>query len=158
MVTFQSTILCSAPARVNILGNPTDALEGAYAVISAAIGLRAYVKLTPGSFNVYYTDEYLGKLDEGREVAKLFLSALYTLKQYFPAFYVQIMKKPFDIHYWTEIPRESGLAGSTALLVAFMHALRTRYNLPINDYILAELVQRAEKNAGVVCGLSLIHI
>ena len=35
------SIHLSVPARVNILGNPTDGNEGAFATISAAVDLRA---------------------------------------------------------------------------------------------------------------------
>ncbi len=132
-------MIVSAPGRVNILGNPTDALEGAYAVISAAISLRAYVKVKEGKKNLL----------------PLFESCLQVLKTYFPEEYSHVKEDSLETEYWTEIPREAGLASSTALMVAFMHGIREYFNLSkkkLNDYILAELVQRAEEAAGITCG------
>ena len=155
-------IIASAPGRVNILGNPTDALEGAYAVISAAINMRAYVRLRHGgSLMVAQAGEGergasiedLGK-DYGG-VPRLLCAALRVLTRYFPEEASRVLEDKPDISYCTEIPPESGLAGSTALIAAFMEALRSAYHLDrrrLNDYIVAELVQRAEEEAGVVCG------
>ncbi|HDI74671.1 MAG: hypothetical protein DRJ52_09705 [Thermoprotei archaeon] len=132
-------MIFSAPARVNVLGNPTDALEGAYAVISAALTLRAYVEIKQSE----------------EELLDLFKSCLLVIKEYFPEEYRRIGDRPVSCKYWTEIPREAGLAGSTALTTAFMYGLREVYGLnrrKLNDYILAELIQRAEEKAGVTCG------
>ena len=132
-------VIISAPGRVNILGNPTDALEGAYAVISAAISLRAYVKINEGE----------------RNIPPLFENCLQVLKKYFPEEYSRVEENALEVDYWTEVPREAGLAGSTALMVAFMHGIREYFKLnkrKLNDYILAELVQRAEEAAGITCG------
>ncbi len=140
-------IKTSAPARVNILGNPTDALEGAYAVISSAIQMRAYVTVKEGErlFHSLTSD-----------VRRLFEGCVNVIKKYFPNVYQEIIQKPIDVvEVKTEIPRESGLAGSTALMVAFMRALKEFYNLnkrKFNDYIIAELVQRAEELIGITCG------
>jgi hypothetical protein len=43
MTQFQLTI----PARFNILGNPGDANEGAFATISAAVDLHAFADIPP---------------------------------------------------------------------------------------------------------------
>ncbi len=142
-----SAVRASAPGRVNILGNPTDGLEGAYAVISAAIAMRAQVVLRRGG-----GFRFSG---EGSGFRKLAESALKVLARYFPECAESVAGDPPDVEYGTEIPPESGLAGSTALLAAFMEALRCAYGFDrrrLNDYILAELVQRAEEGAGVVCG------
>ena len=157
-----SYITASAPGRVNILGNPTDALEGAYAVISAAIDMRAYVRLRrEGSFTVTQADDDKSRVSienlagDYSGVPRLLCAALRVLKHYFPEEAGRILKDRPDISYHTEIPPESGLAGSTALIAAFMEALRSAYQLDrrrLNDYIIAELIQRAEEEAGVVCG------
>jgi len=156
------TVIASAPGRVNILGNPTDALEGAYAVIAAAIQMRAYVNLRQsGNLRVARMNEeksytFIRDLCENYSgIPRLFRSALRVLKHYFPGMARQIMRDKPDVLYDTEIPPESGLAGSTALVAAFMEALRSAYGFDrrrLNDYIMAELVQRAEEDAGIVCG------
>ena len=140
-------VSASAPGRVNVLGNPTDGLEGAYAVVSAAIAMRARLELRRGgSFRLSGEGSGFGKLAE---------SALKVLKRYFPECAERVAEDLPDVEFSTEIPPESGLAGSTALIAAFLAALRCAYGFDrrrLNDYILAELVQRAEEEAGVVCG------
>ncbi len=140
-------VSASAPGRVNVLGNPTDGLEGAYAVISTAIAMRARVVLRRGGgFRFSGGDSGFRKLAE---------SALRVLERYFPEYAERVAEDPPDVEYSTEIPPESGLAGSTALTAAFLAALRCAYGFDrrkLNDYILAELVQRAEEGAGVMCG------
>ena len=41
-ISNEMTISVSVPARINILGNPTDGLEGDFCTISCAISLRCY--------------------------------------------------------------------------------------------------------------------
>ena len=140
-------MLASAPGRINILGNPTDALEGAYAVISSAIKLRAYIEIKKS--------KTLLKSITNPNLKNLFKNCIKAIQEYFPAYYEEIIKNPTDItNIKTEIPKESGLSGSTALMVAFMKGLKELYkfNKKLNDYILAELVQRAEEKAGITCG------
>ena len=155
-------ITASAPGRINILGNPTDALEGAYAVISAAVKLRARIKLKKnGKMTAAPADNPLSAASLSLELKKLsgapllFSSLLKILKRYFPGEANTVLSDKPDIYFTTEIPPESGLAGSTALLAALAEALRTAYSLDkrkLNDYITAELIQRAEEEAGIVCG------
>ena len=58
----------------------------------------------------------------------------------------------------TDIPASSGLAGSSVLVLAVLAALRAFYDLDrqrYNDYVLAEIAQRAEEQEmGVVCGFA----
>jgi len=159
---IRETIEASAPGRANILGNPTDALEGAYAVISAAIELRAHVKLkSKGNLRVApaekpnHTVSISMKNEKLDGAPLLFSSLLKTLKKYFPQEAEAVLISKPDIYYATQIPPQSGLAGSTALLAALAEALKTAYNMDrkrLNDYITAELIQRAEEEAGIVCG------
>ena len=65
-------ITASAPGRINILGNPTDALEGAYAVISAAVELRARIKLKKnGKMTAAPADNPLSAASLSLELKKL---------------------------------------------------------------------------------------
>jgi len=154
--------VASAPGRVNILGNPTDGLEGAYATISAAIGMRAYVRIeTGGSFTCSPMDKPLLTVsiadpdgDYGG-IPRLFNSAVKVLQVFFPDLAERVVKDKPDIFYRTEVPPEGGLAGSTAFIAAFLEAVRYVYGFDrcrFNDYIMAEVVQRAEEYAGVTCG------
>jgi len=57
---------------------------------------------------------------------------------------------------WTEIPRNSGLGGSSVLALLALAGLRAFYKLNPrlhNDYVLAELCQRVEaQELGITCG------
>jgi galactokinase/mevalonate kinase-like predicted kinase len=57
---------------------------------------------------------------------------------------------------WTDIPRHSGLGGSSVLALLALAGLRAFYELDPrihNDYVLAELCQRVEaKELGITCG------
>jgi len=57
---------------------------------------------------------------------------------------------------WTEVPRQSGLAGSTLFVLLTLGGLRALYDLDPqkhNDYLLCEMAQRVEcKELGITCG------
>jgi len=57
---------------------------------------------------------------------------------------------------WTEVPRQSGLGGSSLLVLLGLAGLRAFYDLDPhlhNDYVLSELAQRVEaKELGIACG------
>ncbi len=57
---------------------------------------------------------------------------------------------------WTDIPRHSGLGGSSVLALLALAGLRVFYELDPrlhNDYVLAELCQRVEaRELGITCG------
>ncbi|RLE81823.1 MAG: hypothetical protein DRJ51_02985 [Thermoprotei archaeon] len=137
----------SAPGRVNILGNPTDGLEGAYAVISSAIDLRAYVYFGDKS-----PDDPFSDIDPG--IARVFRGFTEVLKRYFPKIYGEFTNDSPRVNVRTEIPKASGLASSTALVAAFAYGLRDLYShsKEVNDYVLAELITRGERTAGIECG------
>lgn len=60
------------------------------------------------------------------------------------------------IAIWTEVPRQSGLGGSSLLVLLTLAGLRVFYELDQrfhNDYVLSELAQRVEeKELGITCG------
>jgi galactokinase/mevalonate kinase-like predicted kinase len=163
----------SIPARINILGNPTDANEGDYATISAAVDLRASaliestagIKLElqaasmDGTSNESVSKHFMqtpplpydGELD-------LLTGAVNRLYDYSAELQDKLTSKGFHITAWSEVPRQSGLGGSTLFILLTLVGLRTFYNLdPVkhNDYLLAELAQRVEaKELGITCGFA----
>lgn len=163
----------SIPARINILGNPTDANEGDYATISAAVDLRASaliesiagIKLELQAASMDGTSietvskhfmqtpplPYDGELD-------LLAGAVNRLYDYSAELQHKLPGKGFQITAWSEVPRQSGLGGSTLFILLALVGLRTFYNLdPVkhNDYLLAELAQRVEaKELGITCGFA----
>ena len=161
----------SVPARVNVLGNPSDANEGAHQLICAAIEERggAFIEQSDElvlevlqwvrgthEFKTVESEscrseplEYDGELD-------LIKAAINVLKKYSPTFATRFQEQRVKISTWTDIPRQSGLGGSSVLILAVLGALRAFYDLDErihNDYFIAEITQRAEaKELGITCG------
>ena len=160
-----------APARINILGNPSDANEGDFATISAAVDLYAYARIeaNPGIILEQKSNStaslettcretydlkdiplpYNGKLD-------LVKGAVNRLYAYSPEFRQAIQRHGFALSTWTDVPRQSGLGGSSLFPILALGALRSLYHLDsatLNEYVLAELAQRVEaKELGITAG------
>ena len=160
----------SVPARINVLGNPSDGLEGDFQTISMAIELRAGACVEPAS--VLQFDEYQrspdGKLTRVRHVedpgltlardgrAELQKAALRRLLAYSPEFSAKLARQKVRLATWTDVPRQSGLGGSSLLVMLSLAAMRQAFELDPrthNDYVLAELTQRTEAlELGITCG------
>ena len=136
-------IRVSLPARINVVGSPTDACEGAYATISAAVERRGGAAIAPATTAEPATSEIVA-------------AAVAALCRYVPELPAAMAARPAAIRTWTGIPASSGLGGSSVLLLAVLAGLRAFYALDArrwNDYALAEIAQRAEEHElGVVCG------
>jgi galactokinase/mevalonate kinase-like predicted kinase len=156
------------PARVNVLGNPTDANEGAHATISAAVDTYAGAAFEPADTLVLeeVTREgevltsvgfsgpprypYGGRLD-------LVTAAINRLYGFSSQFRRRLEERGgVRIGTWTDVPRQSGLGGSSLLALLALAGLRAFYGLDRlvhNDYVVAELCQRVEaKELGITCG------
>jgi galactokinase/mevalonate kinase-like predicted kinase len=169
---MKARYLLKIPARINILGNPTDANEGDYHTISAAISLFAGGVIEPAE---ELTFQFLkkGELDNPVDSQtarvgqipftpddkfKLFKAAVSRMLRFYRPLKLQMEKAKVRIGIWTEVPRQSGLAGSSIIILIILNALKEFYDLPkteFNDYVLAELTQRIEEiDLGVTCGFS----
>jgi galactokinase/mevalonate kinase-like predicted kinase len=161
------------PARVNVLGNPSDANEGDFATISAAVDIRAGAFIEPAQELVleslhrnhgdWVTElcrefpreplplPYEGDLD-------LLKATINRLYRYSPEFRDKFAQQGVRISTWTDVPRQSGLGGSSLFVLLALAGLRKFYDLDRhrhNDYILAELTQRVEaKELGITCGFA----
>ncbi len=161
------------PARINLLGNPTDANEGDFAVISYALDLYAGAVIEPASRLVLEACKragdtlvsvqrqefgphqlplpYTGELD-------LLKGAVNYLAQYNPEFRPRLAEGGFHLAVWTDVPRQSGLGGSSLFVLLALAGLRAYYELDqrkFNNYVLAELAQRVEaKELGITCGFA----
>jgi galactokinase/mevalonate kinase-like predicted kinase len=161
------------PARINILGNPSDANEGDFATISAAVDVRAgglveshtglvleALERTDGHFA---TTE---RLEFGRNEIPLpkdgqldlLKGGVNRLHQYSAEFRVKLAQRGVRIATWTDVPRQSGLGGSSLFVLLALAGLREFYDLNRqvhNDYVLAELTQRVEaRDLGITCGFA----
>jgi galactokinase/mevalonate kinase-like predicted kinase len=152
------------PARINILGNPSDANEGDFATISAAVELFAHASFSEadklvlesaGQRTEWVQPEfplaYTGELD-------LLKGALNRLYQFSEEFRCKFTQSGIHIACWSEVPRQSGLGGSSLHILLTLAGLRQYYQLDRrihNDYILAELAQRVESlELGITCGFA----
>lgn len=125
-------IEATAPSRCGIIGNPSDIYGGF--VVSSSTPMAAKCVLT------------LGEDGPRPQDPTLLNAALSRLP----------LNGSFTIEWSTEVPRSSGLAGSTALLAATVACIlvaRGEQHIVEDRVALAELVRDIERHeAGVMCG------
>lgn len=159
------TISISVPGRINVLGNPTDGLEGDFCTISCAVSLRTYGVFEEsddfsvdvrtleggGNYQTVLRNEYRynGKYD-------IVKAAIRRLQKESQAFAERFEKTKFRLTTWSDIPPRSGLGGSSAVINMMLVGLRSLYKLDddyLNDYRLAEICTRVEcDELGFTCG------
>lgn len=153
----------SVPARINIVGSPTDAVEGAYATISAAVERRGGAHIQAADRLEFHraageTASFPCERIVNPRGFEIEAAAVNALLRNVPDFAARLRERGAAISTWTDIPASSGLAGSSVLLLAVLAALRVFYGLDRrrwNDYALAEIAQRAEEQEmGIVCGFA----
>jgi galactokinase/mevalonate kinase-like predicted kinase len=142
------TIRCTAPGRAGIIGNPTDMYGGA--VLSCSLAMRAQVAVSPGTGLVLATGGQERRI-AGREDLRP-QGDLFDL----PRAILDYLRAPAldcRVAYESDIPMRSGLAGSTALVVAMLQALLAWQGERCSPYQLAERARYVELNyLKVVCG------
>ena len=141
-------IRCSAPGRAGIIGNPSDMYGGT--VISTAIPLRARCTLEPAARLTFQSPKRLVAPDtlalagDEFDVSRVALLGLgFTVES-----------APFALRIETDIPAQSGLAGSSALLTTIVACLlRYRGEAWRAPHALAERVRQIEAQLlQVACG------
>jgi galactokinase/mevalonate kinase-like predicted kinase len=141
-------ILWSAPGRAGIIGNPTDMYGGS--VLSCSVSMRARVALTPADTLTLVTNGQecnISSREDLRPRRDLFDLARAILD------YMRLPRLACRVEYESEIPLRSGLAGSTALVVALLKGLLAWQRQSLNPYRLAEMARYIELNhLKVVCG------
>jgi galactokinase/mevalonate kinase-like predicted kinase len=141
-------VICSAPGRAGIIGNPTDMYGGS--VLSCSVGMRARVRIAPADGLVLATQDQECRItcrDDLRPRKDLFDLARAILD------YMRLPHLACRVEYESEIPLRSGLAGSTALVVAMLKALLAWQGKNPHSYQLAEMARYIELNhLKVVCG------
>jgi galactokinase/mevalonate kinase-like predicted kinase len=138
-----SLIESSAPGRFGVVGNPSDMYSGS--VISCSTSERANCTLETGADRV--TISLGGQVEDLRTNDDLVLDggpldlpkAALTSLGIDPADVA-----PFHLSAETDIPRQSGLAGSTALFAAILGALLEHAGRRAHRYEIAEMVRAAE--------------
>lgn len=155
-----------AYARAGILGNPSDGYFGKTISISvknfgAHITLfeSPELKIEPESTDI---DEYssIYTLIERLKIHgyyggdRLIKATIKTFVRYCSAHTISLTNKNFTIRFHSTIPRQVGLAGSSAIITATLKALCRFYAITIADEIFPTIVLKAEsEELGINAGL-----
>jgi galactokinase/mevalonate kinase-like predicted kinase len=160
MNSEQREVVCSAPGRAGIIGNPTDMYGGA--VLSCSVGKRARVTVTPAPSTS--PGQRSGQAPHlvletgGQECRITSRDDLRPQRDRFDVAravldYMRLPPLACRVYYESEIPLRSGLSGSTALVVALLQALLAWQDEYPHPYRLAERARYIELNyLKVVCG------
>jgi galactokinase/mevalonate kinase-like predicted kinase len=149
-------IVCSAPGRCGIIGNPTDMYGGS--VISCSIKYRATVTVEPcdgleiscadGTLAIESPDDLVlqgDNFDVARAVLEYFSTGGRALEG--------VDASCCRISYSSDVPIGAGVSSSTALTVAILYGLLRYKDLNYNLYRVAEIARYIELNHfRVVCG------
>lgn len=155
-----------AYARAGLLGNPSDGYFGKTISISVR-NFGASVTLWPSPElriepqaaddstyrSIFHLREAVG-LTGYHGGIPLIKAAIKKFVEYVEAQGLRLPNRNFSIRYRTSIPRQVGLAGSSAIVVATMRALMQFYEVDIPLERLPTLVMQAEtEELGITAGL-----
>jgi glucuronokinase len=154
-----------AYARAGLLGNPSDQYSGKIIAISVkdfsarvVLDESADLRIEPGpqDEDVYKDDkEFLERLNLFGYYGgtRLIKAAVKTFFDYCRGQNISVPLKNFTLRHESDIPRQVGLGGSSAIIVAAMRALMAFYQAKIPDELLPTLVLNAElKELGIHAG------
>jgi len=156
----------SAYARAGLLGNPTDGYYGkTLSIIIRNFGARILLYPSPElnieaqeqDVNIFRNIHHLIdsiNLTGYYGGSRLIKAAIKKFGEYCEKNEIKIANKNFTIRYHSSIPRQVGLAGSSAIVTATMRALMKYYDVKIPIDILPSIVLSAEVNElGINAGL-----
>ena len=155
-----------AYARAGLVGNPSDGYNGKTVAVSvrnfyAEVVLYEWdsLELLPsqgdqseyGSIDALYKDVQIHGYYGGLRLVK---AAIKKFVEYCKAQGHALHERNFSIRYETNIPRQVGLGGSSAIIVATLRALMTFYNVKIPKDIQPSLALSVETSElGIAAGL-----
>ncbi|MBW4442904.1 MAG: galactokinase [Plectolyngbya sp. WJT66-NPBG17] len=147
-------VQASAPGRVNLLGEHTDYNDGFVLPTAIPQQTTVYLGSSPNPQHHIYSQELSEQVS---------LSANDPIPQGFSSYVIGCIRTlekqgfsipPLNVFVTSSVPIGSGLSSSAALEVAMLRALRSRFNLNIDDVQIAQFGQYAEQNfAQVQCGI-----
>ena len=153
-------------ARAGLLGNPSDGYFGktiSITVKNFGAHITLYqspeLRIEPQSqdinefSNIYSLIERI-KIHGYYGGDRLIKAAIKTFSEYCLQNEIKIENKNFTIRYHSTIPRQVGLAGSSAIITATMRALTRFYNVSIPIEIFPSIVLKVEQDElGINAGL-----
>ncbi len=145
-------------ARAGLLGNPSDGYYGkTISIVIRNFGAHVQLYETP-ELRIIESEE---EINEFRNVnhlverikntgyyggSRLIKAGIKKFATYCQEQGIKIKNKNFTIRYQTSIPRQVGLAGSSAIITATFKALMQFYDVDIPQEILPTLILAAEKD------------
>jgi glucuronokinase len=181
-------IIVQAPSRINLI-NPLDAVEGDFWMPSVAINgfenplsVFLYIRKTNDISKIIFyeiydkvnikliSEEVLSKdineiKTKFKGEFKLIYASIYRFKKTNSYFWEKYLNSKLEIGIITTIPRQSGLGGSSAIIIAFLYGLAEYFKLinnidclkegdyPINKDIIAEMTTKIEdKDLNITAG------
>ncbi|WP_461094355.1 mevalonate kinase family protein [Spirosoma gilvum] len=155
-----------AYARAGLLGNPSDGFFGKTIAISvrnfgASVTLypspELHIEPQPQDTNVFRSLHHLRdsvSMLGYHGGVPLLKAAIKKFAEYCEKENIRLPNQNFSIRYNTSIPRQVGLSGSSAIIVATFRALMQFYNVEIPLPILPNLVLATEaEELGITAGL-----
>ncbi|KAJ8604090.1 hypothetical protein CTAYLR_001732 [Chrysophaeum taylorii] len=159
----------TARARVGLFGNPSDGYNGKTIALTIAnfwasatiapserLALIPHPLFDPCDFGSL-SDLHFISLREGYQGGmRLLQAACKRFHEFCMERGVALPKRNFTLSYETNVPRQVGLAGSSAIVTAAIRALMRFYNLDdshIKEPWLPSLVLSVEAELGIVAGL-----
>jgi len=161
-------VQATAYARAGLLGNPSDGYGGKAIALSIS-DFRARVQLTPcerfelvpgpsdgmAFETLHEANEHFGAAgcDDGLRLLRAAARRFVLQAPDVAALDADDPLLRFRVHYETDIPRQVGLAGSSAIVVAALRALCVWFGTQIPPARLAELALAAElEELGIAAG------
>lgn len=153
-------------ARAGLLGNPSDGYFGkTISIIVRNFGASISLYETPelrieemdvdqNTFrNIYHMVDSV-KLSGYYGGTRLIKAAIKKFVEYCEINDIRICNKNFTIRYRSSIPRQVGLAGSSAIVTAAIKSLMQFYEVEIPKHLLPTLILKAEtEELGINAGL-----
>jgi len=155
-----------AYARAGLVGNPSDGYNGkTISLIIKNFGAKVLLYQSPDLHiepqqadsnhfkNIYELKETvtLTGYNGGIPIIK---AAIKKFCDYCDANGIKLSQKNFTIRYHSSIPRQVGLAGSSAIVIATLKGLMKFYDVEIPTHILPNIALEAEtKELGITAGL-----
>ncbi|MDR2171304.1 MAG: hypothetical protein LBP59_14260 [Planctomycetaceae bacterium] len=150
-------IRCHAYARAGLIGNPSDAYNGKTIAVIVK-NFRARVTLyewdrieiipSPSDESVFCSIREMTqdvKLHGYYGGIRLVKAAIYGFAAYCKNCGIRLHERNFSIRYDTNIPRQVGMAGSSAIVVATLRALSSFYGVVISKRVFPSLVLSIER-------------
>ena len=155
-----------AYARAGLLGNPSDGYHGKTISISVRNFWAEVVLYEWDTVEIVLAEDDRARFDSVHELARdvrlhgyyggirLIKATIKRFVEYCRAGNVPLHDRNFSVRYQTTIPRQVGLAGSSAIIVATLRCLMEFYDVQIPIEAQPSLVLSVEKEElGIAAGL-----